>query len=141
MEGDPLKRTIPSVLLVLALSVLSSCKDQGPTYIVPPVGGGSGTGPTVSYSLQLVPIFDTYGCSGCHGGSGGLTVKPYAQLMAGGNHGKVVIPGNADGSNIIKKLTMSPPPFGARMPLGGLPLPDSTVQVIRDWINQGALNN
>ncbi len=133
----PALRAVCATVLVL----LSSCKDSGPTYVVPPEGGGSGTGAKVSYARQLVPIFDAYGCPVCHGGSGGLTVEPYAQLMAGGNHGKVVIPGNADGSNLIKKLTMNPPPFGARMPLGGNPLPDSTVQVIRDWINQGALNN
>jgi len=129
------------LVCVISLGLLSSCKDSGVDGVVPPGGGQPGGGTNVSYALQIVPIFDEYGCSGCHGGSGGLYVKPYAQLMAGGNAGKVVIPGNADGSLLIEKLTMATPPIGSRMPLMGIPLPDSTVQVIRDWINQGALNN
>ena len=41
---------------------------------------------------------------------------------------------------LIKKLSAAPP-FGSRMPQGGPNLPDSTVTVLRNWINQGALNN
>jgi len=30
---------------------------------------------------------------------------------------------------------------GNRMPLGGSQLPAASIQLIRDWISQGALNN
>ena len=73
-----------------------------------------------------------------------LCARPCCVLLLQGfrsHFARVTAGGNADGSSIIKKLTMNPPPFGERMPLGGTPLPDSTVLVIRDWINQGALNN
>ena len=141
LEIRTVRQSALYVLCTLVLAVLSSCKDAGPTSVIPPPGGNPGVVSKVSYASQIIPIFDNNGCSGCHGGSGGLWVKPYAQLMAGGNHGPVIIAGNADSSTLIRKLTMAKPPFGSRMPLGGFPLPDTTVQVIRDWINQGAQNN
>jgi len=61
--------------------------------------------------------------------------------MQGGSNGPAVVAGQADNSLIIKKLTLSVPPVGVRMPQGGPYLPDSTVQVIKDWINEGAPNN
>jgi hypothetical protein len=96
--------------------------------------------PPVSFSQRILPIFTQYGCYDCHGGNGGLTVRTVAQLLQGGNHGPAVTPGDADGSLLIKKL-ISPPPFGSRMPFGSPALPDTTVQVVKTWINQGAPNN
>jgi hypothetical protein len=86
------------------------------------------------------PILARYGCISCHGGNGGLFVGTVEQLRQGGQHGPAVTPGNAAGSLIIQKLS-SIPPFGDRMPQGGPYLPDSTVQVIRNWITEGALDN
>jgi hypothetical protein len=51
-----------------------------------------------------------------------------------------VVPGNSAGSLLVKKLSATPP-FGVRMPDGGNPVPDSLVQKIKDWIDQGALDN
>jgi hypothetical protein len=96
--------------------------------------------PAVSFSQRILPIFTQYGCYDCHGGNGGLIVRTVAQLLQGGNHGAAITPGDADGSLLIKKL-LSPAPFGSRMPFGSPALPDTTVQVIRTWINQGAPNN
>ena len=59
---------------------------------------------------------------------------------SGGDHGPAIVPGNADASNIIKKLSPNPP-FGDRMPFGGAYLPDSTIQIIKTWINQGTKDN
>ena len=94
----------------------------------------------VSFSQRILPLFTRYGCYECHGGNGGLIVHTVAQLMQGGDHGPAITPGDADGSLLIKKL-LTPPPFGSRMPFGSPALPDTTVQVIRTWINQGAPNN
>ena len=99
-----------------------------------------GAGALVSFSSDILPIFVQKGCASCHGGSGGLFVGSVAQLLQGGDHGPAIVPGNADASHIVQKLS-STPPFGSRMPLGGPYLPTSTIQVIKDWINQGALNN
>lgn len=93
-----------------------------------------------SFANDVLPRLSQYGCIGCHGGNGGLFVDTQPHLLQGGNHGPAVIAGNADGSILIKKISTTPP-FGDRMPQGGPFLADSTIQVIKDWINQGALDN
>jgi hypothetical protein len=128
------------IFLVLTASlIVAGCQDLGtapevfttPPSNPPPVQG------TLTFSANILPILQQYGCSGCHGGSGGLFVGSVSQLIHGGLHGAAIVPGNGAGSNIIKKLSPNPP-FGDRMPQGGPYLPDSTIQVIKTWIDQGA---
>jgi hypothetical protein len=94
----------------------------------------------VSFKNQVVPFFMNYGCDGCHGANGGLDVQTVAQLLRGGFHGPAVVAGKADSSIIVRKLSSSPP-FGDRMPRGGPYLADSTIQILKTWINQGAKDN
>jgi hypothetical protein len=94
----------------------------------------------VSFASDVLPILTNAGCVGCHGGDGGLSVGRVSRLLAGGDHGPAVVPGKADSSNLVRKL-LSPPPFGSRMPLERAPLPNTSIAVIRNWINQGAKNN
>jgi hypothetical protein len=129
---------LPFVIMV-GVALLSGCSDSGtapdqPPASTPPPGQG------VSFSTRVLPILARHGCTGCHGGTSGLTVGTVSGLLSGGNHGPAVVPGNADTSLIIKKLSPTPP-FGDRMPQGGPYLPDTTIQVIRTWINEGAKNN
>ena len=124
---------IPALFLFFALEACSSSTGPDP-------GGGGNNGGAKSFSRDVLPILNSNGCSGCHGGNGGLTVTSVSALLAGGDHGPAVIPGNADSSNLVRKL-LDPPPFGSRMPLGGSALPAATINVIRAWINEGALNN
>ncbi len=93
-----------------------------------------------SFSNDVLQLFNRFGCTGCHGGNGGLVVGTRAQLLSGGDHGPAVVPGNSGGSLLVQKLSLNPP-FGSRMPLGGPYLPDSSVRVIAEWIDQGALDN
>ena len=130
-----------SAVSMLAILLIGGCSDKGndPTSAnqqpsPPPVTQD------VSFQSQIRPIFQQRGCDGCHGGNGGLFVQTVAQLLQGGSHGPAIVPGKADSSNLIKKLSPNPP-FGDRMPQGGPYLPDSTIQIIRTWINQGAKNN
>jgi hypothetical protein len=97
---------------------------------------------TVSFQQNIRPIFaDPHvGCLGCHGGESGLSVGTPADLLQGGDHGPAVIPGNSANSILVKKISVNPP-FGARMPFGGTPLPDNAIQLIKKWIDQGALDN
>lgn len=128
------------IAFVLLIVTAAGCKDMGtePQTVQPTPTPPAGS--TVSFAQHVVPILQRHGCTGCHGGSGGLTVTSVASLLTGGAHGASVVAGQADNSNLIKKL-LSPSPFGSRMPQGGPYLPDSTVNVLRSWINQGALNN
>jgi len=97
--------------------------------------------PTVSYTGEVQPIFNA-NCAGssCHigGNASGLRLNSRTTLMQGGNSGAVVIPGDAQNSIIIKRLEGRLTP---RMPFGGSALPTDDIQTIRDWIDEGALDN
>jgi hypothetical protein len=127
---------LASVILIGA-ALFGGCTDRGsnPSSSDPPP-----TPSEVSFKNQVVPFFINYGCDGCHGGNGGLDVQTVAQLLQGGLHGPAIVAGKADSSLMVKKLSASPP-FGDRMPRGGPYLPDSTIQILKTWINQGAKNN
>lgn len=125
------------ISLMVGAGLLVGCEDKGGN----PVESNSPP-PTqnVSFKNQVVPFFMNYGCDGCHGGNGGLDVQTVAQLLRGGIHGPAIIVGKADSSVIVRKLSASPP-FADRMPRGGPYLADSTIQLLKTWINQGAKDN
>jgi len=101
----------------------------------------------VSYLNDIKPILSSSGCNAagiCHGsGAGGFTFGNLSRgsvIAASGNHGAIVSPGNASASNLYLKTTGSPP-FLSRMPIGGPFLTTAQQNLIRDWIDQGALDN
>jgi hypothetical protein len=115
------------------------------TIVVRPVSAG------VSFSSHVQPIF-TNNCatSGCHlpGGSAPFSLQP------GQSYGLIVNvlatmgpcagvprvkPSDAAGSALYRRLQGTS--CGSQMPQGLPPLADSLQNRIRDWINQGALNN
>jgi hypothetical protein len=128
------------VIVLAGLALLAGCKDMGTGPEATGTPGVEQPPPqqsTLTFSANILPVLQARGCTGCHGGSGGLFVGSVAQLLQGGNHGAAIVAGNGANSNIIKKLAATPP-FGARMPQGGPYLSDSTIQVIKTWIDQGA---
>lgn len=102
----------------------------------------------VSFVSDVRPVIQANSClnSGCHGSGssqGGMTLgsATYSQVLsAAGSHGKIVVSGNADNSNLYLKTT-SNPPFGSRMPLGMTPLTTADQNKLKDWIDQGAQDN
>lgn len=104
----------------------------------------------VSFASQIQPIF-TNSCvnAGCHPGGGApfslRAGESYAQLVnqnatVGPCQGqRRVIPADPANSVLVKRVEGST--CGNRMPLGGSQLPAASIQLIRDWISQGALNN
>jgi hypothetical protein len=92
----------------------------------------------------------TCAVSGCHTGAGapqGLRLDAgvsYALLFdvesTQDGNSKRVDPGNPNDSWLIRKLEGTAS-VGAQMPLGGTPLAQATIDVIRQWISDGALNN
>jgi len=95
---------------------------------------GNGSTCNISYSLTIQPIF-TANCTSCHGGSGGLTLTSYSDLM--GND--VVDPGNSMTSKLIQKLRGTA--SGSQMPKNQDPLDEATINLIETWIDEGALDN
>lgn len=94
-------------------------------------------GATVSFTNDVLPIFQSR-CIGCHGGERtqeGLDLKTHASLMAGSSNGFVVTPGDAADSLLVELVA------NQKMPKRGPKLTPPQVQVITDWVNQGAPDN
>ena len=89
----------------------------------------------VNFTDEILPIFID-NCSGCHGGSGGLFLNTYENVMAGGGSGAVIEPGNHSNSYLWQRVD------NGSMPPGGNPdLLTEQVNLIKQWINEGAQNN
>ena len=94
--------------------------------------------PKVDYQRDVQPILQTH-CYVCHGASAqmsGLRLDSRQALLAGGNSGKIVMPGSAANSTLYQRLA------GinglAQMPFGSDPLPPEQIKLIGAWIDQGA---
>ena len=52
----------------------------------------------------------------------------------------LVVPGDSSTSLLFLKLQATPP-CGDRMPQGGSPLSAASLEMVRSWIDAGAMNN
>jgi mono/diheme cytochrome c family protein len=77
-------------------------------------------------------------CVMCHsegpGASNGLRLDEYEALLAGSERGAVVLPGDAAGSELIRRLRGQSVP---RMPFLSRPLPEDQIALIESWIAAG----
>ena len=105
----------------------------------------------VSFSNEIQPIFDV-NCTVCHisGGIADAILHLNAEESFDALVGQAsvqdasltrVVAGDSSTSLLFQKVGSDFPPVGARMPLGGAPLSDADIALIRDWIDQGAPNN
>lgn len=104
---------------------------------VPPASDSPAQTATVSFSADVLPILQSR-CFNCHGGNEieeGLNMTTFAGIMAGSENGPVIVPGDAANS-LLAELVIS-----QEMPKRGPKLTPPQVQIIIDWINQGALEN
>lgn len=116
--------------------VASSYRLIGP--IAWPVDGVTKPGPDpVSFQGDILPMF-ARDCRGCHGYVGGLNLDDHAHLMAGGNSGPVVVPGEPQASLLYLKMSRQVSPY---MPPGGVRMSDEDIALVRDWIAAGAADN
>ncbi|MDX1377874.1 MAG: c-type cytochrome domain-containing protein [Anaerolineales bacterium] len=92
----------------------------------------------ISFEASIKQVL-TSRCFACHGGSRGteegLNLSSYQSLLAGSDNGPVIVPGNADESLLVELIVNN------EMPKRGPKLTPPQVQMIIDWINQGALDN
>ena len=89
----------------------------------------------VDYKAQIEPIFYDK-CSGCHtsgGSSGGLDLTSYSTLMAGGNSGASITAGDSQNSLLWKRIN------DGSMPPSSNDVTPSKVELVKRWINEGAL--
>jgi len=98
-----------------------------------------GSGKEVDYSTQIKPILNKH-CISCHGGvkkNGGFSVLFQEEAFAVTESGHpAIIPGDPDASELIKRLTSNDPEL--RMPYEKEPLSQEEIDLLRDWIAQGA---
>jgi hypothetical protein len=96
-------------------------------------------GEKIGYNDQIRPIFNK-NCLACHGGvkkSGGFSLLFQEEALGSTKSGKpALVPGDADASELVKRLTHHDPEF--RMPLDAPPLSEGEISLIRKWIDQGA---
>ena len=103
--------------------------------------GSHGIGDTICFQQHILPIF-TSGCgtTGCHDAAShaeGYILTSYLSIM---DDPEGIVPGNANNSEIFEVITkeeegdrMPPPPRA--------PLTNEQINMIRSWINSGALNS
>ncbi len=90
----------------------------------------------VDYSSEIQPIFNSR-CTNCHSGSDAeedLSLTSYNNLMNGGDSGDVVIPYDHANSLLWQYVN------SGFMPPGGSDLTDTQVNLIAQWIDEGALS-
>ena len=94
--------------------------------------------PTPSFKTDILPILTQRSAfAGCHVADGpeDVNLRTYATLQKGGEHGPIVIVGDARESELVEEIVKG------KMPPEGPPLETAEIQRIIDWINDGAGDN
>ena len=112
----------------------SAIKDLGLVFDNPSAAGR----PSPSFSADIAPIL-TNRCAiaKCHvvDGPHDIDLRTYDTLIKGGDEGAIVIAGDAKESEIVEEIAEG------KMPPEGPLLDAAQIQLIVDWINEGAKNN
>jgi hypothetical protein len=91
----------------------------------------------ISFSADVLPLLQNR-CARCHGEDRleeGLNLTSYDGLVAGSVNGAVIVSGSASDSLLVQLVQEG------KMPKRGARLTPEQVQIIIDWVNQGAPNN
>ena len=91
----------------------------------------------VDYNSQIQPIFDT-NCTTCHNyaGSATLNLTSFSGLINGGVSGPSIIAGDHENSLLYLRLILPVGSAGSMPP--NVPLSQSEIDLIAQWIDQGA---
>jgi len=99
----------------------------------------------ISYRADVQPILKQY-CLECHveGGEGyaksGLLMTSHESLMKGTKFGSIVKPGDGLGSVLVMLVEGRADP-SIKMPHGKEAMPKDKIEVLKQWVVQGAKNN
>jgi Leucine-rich repeat (LRR) protein/uncharacterized membrane protein len=153
----PLPKKILSALLLILILItghLGGSLTHGSDYLTGPMGQIISSDSTSNASIKpitdvqdarvysdvIAPILQTK-CYSCHGASkqkGGLRMDDSVSLMKGGKDGKVISPGHADDSEMIRRLLL-PVDDEDHMPPKEKPQPtESQIALLHWWITEGA---
>ncbi len=135
-----------AAVIILSAFLFSACSKSSSNSTSP-------SGGNVSFSSDVQKIFTTNcALSGCHATAS--TSAGNQNLSAGQAYNNIVNvksyevpsyvrvkPFSSDSSYLYMKITGASGISGAQMPYGKAPLQSSDIQTIKNWIDQGALNN
>src|SRR5579871_1615298 len=96
----------------------------------------------VTYDDDVRPILARR-CFTCHGNGearNGLSLESFAGVMKGGASGDAVQPGRPATSLLYQAVAQEKDGI-VKMPLGQPKIPEAELAVIREWIQQGLLEN
>jgi hypothetical protein len=94
--------------------------------------------PSPSFNADIMPILENRcAIAKCHvvDGPHDIDLRTYDSLIKGGDEGAIVIAGDARESEMVEETAEG------KMPPEGPPLDAAQIQLIIDWINEGAKNN
>lgn len=92
------------------------------------------------FRQQVQPVLEN-ACIRCHGAEkakGGLRLDSKEAMLKGGDNGPVVVPGNLDKSEIVRRITL-PRGHEDLMPQESDPLSGPHRKWLLDWVKQGAV--
>ncbi|MES2775100.1 MAG: DUF1553 domain-containing protein [Bacteroidota bacterium] len=93
----------------------------------------------IDFSADVKPIINKK-CISCHGGvkkQGGFSFLFREEALAVTESGKpAIIPGDPDGSEMIRRLTLNDPE--ERMPYKHEPLSKEEISILKSWVKEGA---
>lgn len=125
---------LAALVIVASVTVLFAAEEKAK-----PVGGDA---KQVSFFKQIRPIFQAK-CHGCHQpakAGGEYVMTSFDKLLSGGESETAsVVAGKPDESYLLELIT--PTDGEAEMPRGGKPLNDVDIELIRQWIVEGAKND
>lgn len=126
----------PAALTCALLATPAPAKDVDVSKL-PPASSRQG----VTYARDIRPIFEK-SCFKCHGPEkqkGKLRFDSLQAALRGGEHGKVIVPGNSAKSKLVHAVARILDEDEAMPPADkGQPLTPEQVGLIRAWIDQGA---
>ncbi|MBI1785063.1 hypothetical protein HYR69_07950 [Candidatus Sumerlaeota bacterium] len=96
--------------------------------------------PKITYADNVAPILMAK-CASCHNqdkAKSDLAIDTYERVMQGGGSGADIVAGDPQGSRLYRLITHQEEP---KMPMGGSKLDDASLDIIKQWIEQGALKD
>ena len=129
----PYRTTRLNLSIFAAVLLLSSCDSTPPAA-------------EISFSKEVQPVLVQH-CLKCHDEKGqgtiasGLKLSSYEELLKGTKFGPVIKPGDSLSSTLVILIEGRANP-SINMPHGNqAPLSSGQIQILRQWIDQGARNN
>ena len=95
-------------------------------------------GAKITFADHVSSIFRNR-CGSCHNpdkAKGGLNLETFGGTMQGGGSGAVVEPGDPDASTLLSVILQTEEP---KMPPNSGKIPDAEIELVRKWIEGGAL--